>query len=249
MQGVCYPPAQDVAVLFNRIYKPFPLPNYPHKIITWLTAVFYKPVLTKYLSKERTFFFENLQLTIHPSVFHPGFFFSTRLLLKYLLGLTLKAKSILELGAGNGLISMVAAKAGARVTATDINPVAIQYLQQNSTRNGVEMTIIESDLFDRIPMQVFDMIVINPPYYFKKTLTDKDHAWFCGENGEYFRGLFAALGNYSDKNTVTLIILCEGCDRETIQSIAGGQGFRFTCVSKSRNLIERNYIYQIHRAN
>ena len=43
--------------------------------------------------------------------------------------LPLHGKIFLELGAGNGLISIYAAKKGAKVTATDINPVAVEFLR------------------------------------------------------------------------------------------------------------------------
>ena len=67
-----------------------------------------------------------------PEVFHPGFFFSTRLLLKLYQTIAIAGKSFLEPGCGSGLISIYAAKKGAIVTATDINPVAIEFLKKNS---------------------------------------------------------------------------------------------------------------------
>jgi release factor glutamine methyltransferase len=218
----------------------------PVKVIQLFTRIFYKPLLVKYLAKERPYSFRSIHLRIPPQVFHPGFFFSTRLLLKYTLGLNLTGKTILELGAGSGLISIAAARAGAIVTATDINPVAVRYLAMNAKANRVDLDIIESDLFKKIPQQSFGMIVINPPYYLKKPVSDLDYAWYCGENGEYFRDLFASIGNYISKNTVILMILCEGCDREMIQAIARESGFLFTCVKTAQNLIEKNFIYQIH---
>ena len=73
----------------------------------------------------------------------------------------MKDKTFLELGAGSGLISICAAQKGAAVTATDINPVAIQYLQKNSLANNVSLRVIESDLFKTIAAQQFDFIAIN----------------------------------------------------------------------------------------
>lgn len=207
--------------------------------------VLYRPLLIKYLSKERRYRYADTKLVVPPGVFHPGFFFSTRLLLKYLQQIPLQGKSLLEPGAGSGLISIAAAKAGARVTATDINPVAVQYLISNAEANHVPLTVIESDLFTAIPQQVFDIIVINPPYYFKQPASHKERAWFCGENGEYFRQLFAQTGNYADENTVILMILCEGSERERIRQIAAGAGWELDCVHVSRNLIEKNYIYRV----
>jgi release factor glutamine methyltransferase len=137
------------------------------RITRYLATVFYKPFLVKYLSKERSYSYKNIQLRIHPEVFHPGFFHSTKILLNVPGNpVFAQGKKLLELGAGSGLISISAAKAGADVTATDINPVAMRYLEANRRFNGVTLTVIVSDLFEQIPEQVFDVIVINPPYYF-----------------------------------------------------------------------------------
>lgn len=191
--------------------------------------------------------YRGISMAIPPEVFHPGFFFSTKLLLQYLRQLPLQNRSLLELGAGSGLISLSAARAGAAVTATDINPIAIQYLQQNSRRNGIEMNIIESDLFDAIPFRGYDLVVINPPYYFKAPASMAEHAWYCGNEGEYFQRLFAGLGNYLHKKTVTLMILCEGCEQERIKGMAMEAGYHLHLVHSSRNLIERNDIYEIRK--
>jgi len=216
------------------------------RITRYLANIFYKPLLVKWLSKERTYSYHNILLTIHPQVFHPGFFFSTKILLKYLTNMPLPGKKFLELGAGSGLISITAARAGAIVTATDINPIATAYLAQNSKANQAAITVITSDLFTMIPHQQFDIIVINPPYYFETPATLKDYAWYCGRNGEYFQGLFKNLSNYLDQNTVILMILCEGSNRAAIQAIAQEFGFGFECIKIASNIIEKNYIYQIH---
>jgi release factor glutamine methyltransferase len=217
-------------------------------VARYLAHVFYKPLLVRYLSKERQYTHSSVRLKISPEVFHPGFFFSTKLLLKHVLCLTLAGKKFLELGAGSGLISIKAAKAGAYVTATDINPAATRFLGENARKNQVDLTIIESNLFENIPPQVFDTIAINPPYYLKTPATMKEYAWYCGENGEYFKALFAGLGNYTDRNSVIFMILCEGANRELIGAIADAHGFVLTCISVSRNLIERNYVYRVHHA-
>ncbi|MEO8174822.1 MAG: methyltransferase [Sediminibacterium sp.] len=216
------------------------------RIARWLTAVFYKPFLVIWLSKERSYSYQGIRLKIHPQVFHPGFFFSTKILLRYLNTLPLQDKKFLELGAGSGLISISAAKAGAMVTATDINQLAIEYLRHNIGLNGVDSKLIVSDLFSKIPEQVFDIVAINPPYYFETPAGIAQYAWHCGKNGEYFHGLFKQLSNYIDQKTVILMILCEGSNRAEIHSIGRKYGFRFECVQTVRNMIERNFIYQIH---
>jgi release factor glutamine methyltransferase len=208
----------------------------------------YKPLLVKYLSRERMYRYKDIRLLIAPEVFHPGFFFSTQILLKYINSIPLHGKKFLELGCGSGLISIVAAKKGARVTASDINPVAVEYLERNSLQNNVQVETITSDLFSTIPGQQFDIIAINPPYYKKQPLTAKDHAWFCGENGEYFLRLFETLSGYMHERSEVLMVLIEDCDMEMISAYASKSGFTISCVHTSKNIMEKSFIFKIEKA-
>ena len=207
----------------------------------------YKPFLEKYLSKKRIYTYGNCKLEIPPEVFHPGFFTSTQFLLQYIKTLAIQDKKFLELGAGSGLISIYASKQKANVTATDINPVAIEYLKINSEKNKAGIKIILSDVFKNIPEQQFDIIAINPPYYKKDPQTWIDHAWYCGKNGEFFFELFAQLPQYIHKDSEVLMILCEGCDIEMIESMANQNGFKFICEQTKRSLMEKNFIFKIEK--
>lgn len=210
-----------------------------------IVAHTYKPFLEKYLSKKRTYTHGNIKLQIPPEVFHPGFFTSTQFLLQYVKKLNLEGKSFLELGAGNGLISIYTAKQDAAVTATDINPIAIEYLGINSSQNKTRINIIFSNLFESIPAQAFDIIVINPPYYKKDPQTLLDHAWYCGENGEFFFELFNQLPVYIHRESEVIMVLCEGCDMKMIEGAARQNGFKLNCVETKQGLIEKNFIYKI----
>lgn len=213
-----------------------------------IVAHTYKPLLIKYLSKIRIYKYEDIQLEISPHVFHPGFFFSTKLLLKYIKQLPLRGQRFLEPGCGSGLISIYAAGKGAIVTATDINPVAIEFLQKNSRMNQVGLTIIHSDLFRNIPIQQFDIIAINPPYYKKQPQTFRDYAWHCGENGEYFETLFNELKNYIHRGSEVYMVLFDGCDIEMIENLAAENEFNLHCVLTHENLLEKNSIFKIERS-
>jgi release factor glutamine methyltransferase len=216
--------------------------------IKHLTEKTYKPLLVKYLSTTKSYQYKGIKLIIPPEVFHPGFFFSTKLLLRYINQFFLQQKTFLELGAGSGLIAIYAAKKNAIVTATDINPVAIEYLKKNSDVNNVSITIIHSNLFKNIQTQQFDFIAINPPYYKKQPSNYKEYAWYCGENGEYFHDLFCSLTNYVHVTSVIVMILCEGCDMEMIHDAAAKNGFSLNCVYKRQNLFEKDFIFEIKRA-
>lgn len=191
--------------------------------------------------------YKGIRLVIPPAVFHPGFFFSTRLLLRYIAALPLNNQLFLELGAGSGLIALYAARQGAVVTATDINPVAVQSLELNQQSNRIPLTVIQSDLFTNIPQQAFDIIAINPPYYKKKPRTPAEYAWYCGEQGEYFQQLFSSLPQYMNPQSIVLMVLCDGCDLHMISEMASANGFQLNCVVKKRNWLETNYIFSVEK--
>ena len=157
----------------------------------------------------------------------------------------MNGKSVLEPGCGSGLISIYAAQRGAKVVSSDINPVAVEYLRKNSRQNQVSLKILQSDLFEDIPEQAFDIIAINPPYYKKQPQTLRDYAWYCGENGEYFTMLFSRLGNYIHADSEVYMVLFEGCDLDMIIAIASQYRFNLRCVEKHTNWLEENFIFKI----
>jgi len=213
--------------------------------VKYIVGSTWQPLLRKYLSKTRRYRYKNIRLQVPSSVFHPGFFFSTHLLLDQIKTWSFQNKRVLEPGAGSGLISIYAAQRGATVMATDINPAAIECLKENSRENNVQIDILRSDLFDEIPPQLFDIVVINPPYYKKDPESYSDYAWNCGSNGEYFTKLFLQLREYIHTETKTLMVLCDGCDVEMIKEMAGKNGYRMELAFSKKNMIEKNFIYRI----
>jgi len=69
----------------------------------------------------------------------------------------------LEVGVGTGLISILAARRGAEVFGTDINPRAVANARHNARKNGVSAEFHCCDLFPDLEGK-FDMIAFNPPY-------------------------------------------------------------------------------------
>lgn len=216
-------------------------------LVKYIVSSTYKPLLVKYLSKTRTYSYKGIHLEVPPEVFHPGFFFSTKLLLRYISNEYLNRKTFLELGAGSGLLSIYAAKNGASVVASDINPVSVNCIETNAEENDVDITTILSDVFDKIPLQRFDFILVNPPYYKKNPSSFSDYAWYCGENGEYFQKLFKDLFNYMHETSIVLMVLCDDCDLNMIRNIAQESFFKMNCVRAKRKVIETDFIFIIER--
>jgi release factor glutamine methyltransferase len=217
------------------------------RTIKYVAERFYKPWLVRYLAVTRKYVYRGIRLEIPPGVFHPGFFFSSKFLLRWLARQPLEGRSFLELGAGSGLISLFAAGRGAVVTATDISPVAIQCLQKNRELNSAAMEIIHSDLYTSIPQQSYDVIAVNPPFYRKHPGSDAEKAWYCGADGEYFDVFFGGLAGYSHSRTDVWMVLCAGCDLDLISGLAARHGWALECVRTRRNIIERDYIFRIVR--
>lgn len=201
---------------------------------------------TLYLRTDRWYTYKETRVKVIRGVFHPGLFFSTGLLLDYLSRHQLSNKTFLELGAGTGLISIVAHKHGATVTASDKSRIAIKNLEINFKEKGINAGIINSDLFDAIPPHQFDFIVINPPYYKKDPATEEQLAWYCGENHEYFQKLFSTLIRYINNQSHAIMVLSEDCDIQRIKEIANLNGFEFHLKYTRRKLLEKNFIFEIY---
>lgn len=69
----------------------------------------------------------------------------------------------LEVGCGSGLVSLVAARAGAKVTACDLNPHAVAATRRNAEANRLRIEALESDLLASVT-GAFDVVAFNPPY-------------------------------------------------------------------------------------
>lgn len=203
------------------------------------------PLSEKYLSKERSYKYKDITVTVFPGVFHPGFFFSTNLLLKYIEKLELNEKYILELGAGSGLISLYAAKRGAFVTASDISLTSVYNIEKNVKMNDANVEVIHSDLFDDIPHRRNDYIIINPPYYKKTPVSEREFAWFGGDDFQYFRKLFTQLGNNIYENTNVLMVISDEADLEMIKSISAEYKFLLKEVFHKKIWGENHFIYSI----
>jgi release factor glutamine methyltransferase len=211
-----------------------------------ITHPFLKFGLNWYYSKPRSYTYEDCFVTVHPDVFPPQLTFSTKILLDFIKNLNLQNKTFLELGCGSGIISIYAAKKGAFVTATDINKTALQFLEKASIKNNVQLTIIESDLFDNLHKTSFDYIFINPPYYPKKPNSIKEKAWFCGENFEYFEQLFVQLPQYISLKNEVYMILSEDCEIQKIKAIALKNEINFVRVKEYKIVGEKKFLFKLH---
>lgn len=128
---------------------------------------------------------EDLVVALEPGMaFGTGMHPTTRLCVAALEELVQPGMAVLDVGAGSGVLSIVAAKLGAApVYATDIDPLAVESTHDNARRNGlaegpdglvVELGSVPAGMAGRFPLMVanilaevlaglFDAIYGNPP--------------------------------------------------------------------------------------
>jgi len=207
------------------------------------------PIVSKlakiYTAKEREFSYKNIKVKVRPGVFHPGLFISTKILLDFVSDLELENKTFLELGAGSGIISILASKKGAIVYASDISSTAVENIKINAEVNNETISVFKSDLFENLQTMEFDYIVINPPYYKKDPKIEAEFAWYCGQNHEYFARLFDSLVNHINNNSKVFMILSEVCDIDVITQIGKDRKFLWELIHRKSVLGEKNYIYNL----
>ncbi len=112
----------------------------------------------------------NTDFKVIPGVFSPIFSSDTSWFAEKIIPLTM-GKKFLEIGSGTGIIACLASIHGAaHVTATDINPKAIENILENAKLHSLNISIREGSVFDSIDKgEMFDIIFWNHPFYY----TDK----------------------------------------------------------------------------
>ena len=90
---------------------------------------------------------------------------------------------VLEIGSGVGLAAVLAARAGARVIATDIRPESVAYTRDNAERNHVAIDVRLGDGYEPVAGLRFDLICASPPQMPTPPHRERDDAEAAADNG------------------------------------------------------------------
>ena len=130
-------------------------------------------------------FFSDHVFNVAENVYFPSedsFLFAENLAVK-------EAASVLDMGAGCGILGIVAAGKAAEVVSVDINPYAVRCAKENAKLNNVsnKLHFVQGDLFASIRKgEKFDLILFNAPYVPSEQAEDASwlaRAWDGGSTG------------------------------------------------------------------
>ena len=136
-------------------------------------------------SSTKRVFFRGYTFSVPDNVYEPAedsFLFAEHLLNE-------SGNYVLDVGAGCGILGVVAAANAARVVAVDINPYAVRCTRENAKSNRVidKFSFIQGDLLAPLNTEeAFDLILFNAPYLPTARTESKywlERAWAGGRNG------------------------------------------------------------------
>lgn len=188
-----------------------------------------------------------MKLGVHPGIFHPGWFVTSVMLLETIEAMNVKGKTVLEMGCGAGALACRAAQLGAESFASDITNSACKNTEENALKNGLDVRVIQSDLFDQMEQSFqFDFIFVNPPFIPRYPESEDDFAFCCGEGYEYYISLFDKLKYHLSEGGELVMALAKSCDIKKILEIADLEGAEFQRLSSKRKWSETNYLYKFN---
>ena len=147
-----------------------------YQLLIWLRFVLFQRRKMNHLVIE---YVDDLPLVILPDVFNPNLIVICEMFahaVKEEPGL--EGIRVLDVGTGSGLLSMFAAKRGASVVAVDLNPHAVRCARINALLNDVPVDVRQSDLFEAVAGETFDLILFNPPFFVGTPRSYLDMAFF-----------------------------------------------------------------------
>lgn len=106
----------------------------------------------------------DIEILISPKMaFGTGNHQTTSLIIEYLLSAELKDKSVLDMGAGTGILGILAKKLGAKdIVSIDIDKWSYENILENASLNEVEISeVIHGDANSLIGKKPFDIILAN----------------------------------------------------------------------------------------
>jgi release factor glutamine methyltransferase len=178
------------------------------------------------------------EFEVLPGVFSPAYYAETAFYTQQVIDLLKHGEDYLDLGCGAGVTAVMAALKGAKVTALDISPAAIENTKQNIKAHGVsdKVRVLESNIYSALgENEQFDTIYWNVPFGFRNEgteLTTLEEAVYdpgYRKNQEFIRG---AKKHLKPGGQLLMGVSSTLGDNESVSKFAEASGIHFEQIAE-----------------
>ncbi|MCE5214006.1 MAG: class I SAM-dependent methyltransferase [Methanobacterium sp.] len=184
--------------------------------------------------------FKDIKYQTHPQVYQPAE--DTYLLAENLQ--VEKRSMVLEIGTGTGIIAIIAAKEAQMVTATDVNPYALDCAVKNIVTNKTfNIELRKGNLFEPVEDEKFDLILFNTPYLpsddNEKVYDELEKAWNGGVDGREVIDIFIKdVKDHLNPGGKVQLVQSSLSDSEKTLEILKKQGFDASITAREKCFFE-----------
>jgi len=188
--------------------------------------------------------YHGMRLEMHPEVYEPAED-------SFLLAEALDVRNgdvVLDVGAGTGILALIAAKTASSVIGVDLNPDAVKLARENALLNNVKnVEFRESDLFSAIPGK-FDLIVFNPPYLPVSEDGLLARSWSGGIQGlEVVERFLGEAGEHLKQGGRLFLMASSLNDLHAVEELFARYGFSPTIIAEKKIPFEVLYVLSATR--
>jgi HemK-related putative methylase len=183
----------------------------------------------EFLSSHKTldaFEVGGLKFVCPPGIYHPTEFSSTRFMYRGVFNeLPRFGQRVLDIGTGCGALGICLAAAGRAVTMLDIDPLAVACAANNAVLNRVDVQVLQSDLFEAVPEEKYDLILFNIPLLDKEVESQLE-VIACDTNGRLFTRFMHEARHHLTANGAVCVSISNLGHREAILAALVGYQYR-----------------------
>ena len=153
---------------------------------------------------------------------------------------------VLDMGTGSGIQAIAAAKNKKvrSVIAVDINKEAVMDTLQNAMKEGIPISVQQSNLFENLD-EKFDTIIFNPPYLPSDPKL-KDLTLDGGKKGyELIQKFLKQAKKHLEKKGIILLLFSSLTDKDKVEDILTKNKYKYKEIDKLNLDFEELYIYSI----